>query len=122
LVSLLVSSTVILGVALFFFHTSAKYQMIDHLIDRVSVFLGSTVKSIFLQQRDYIKQNFYDVARATEFYNKDINVYFDKLLTTAGKQERSLETFKKFQIWFTEFFIMFVCFIAVIICVLTSIF
>lgn len=120
MVSLLLVSAVIFGCGLCSFHSSLKYDMIDHLIDKVSMILGTIVKSVFVQQKKYIKSNFYDVVRADQFYNTDLDVYFDTLLSTTGKQERSLSIFVKFQIWFWEFFLMFVMMIAIILSLMAN--
>lgn len=113
--STLVITIFLFGSGLMFYHVDAKYDVSEHLVKRLSKNLGSAVQAVFKKQTNYVKQHFYDVARASEFYTNDLYGYFASLLGKAGAQERSLEIFTKFQVWLTEFFVMFVmCIIAVL--------
>lgn len=120
--SLLVITVFLFGSALMFYHVEAKYDISGHLVKRLSKNLGSAVKAVFKKQKDYVRQNFYDVSRASEFYTNDLYGYFANLLGKAGVQEQTLEIFTKFQVWLTEFFVMFVMCIAAVLGIFAAVY
>lgn len=95
------------GVMVCWFHVSVKYVVGRHVIEKLQTLLASTVAGIQNKRRQYIKDHFYDVTRAAEFYSSKLFDYFDQLIGKAGQQERALGRWRIFVTWFSEFLLMF---------------
>lgn len=112
-----VISVVVAGLSLAWFHTSVKYTAGRHVIKRLGEVLGTAATTVQHRQSQYVKENFYDVARAAEYYSDSLFSYFNDLIGKAGQQEKMLGKWKTYTTWYYEFVIFFTVGLAVVFAV-----
>lgn len=104
------------AIMLMLFHCSVKEKAAQYYVSAAANQISRAASALLNKQESYVKNHFYDVARASEMYNNSISQYFKDLIEKADKQERSIDSIKKFSIWLTEFFLVFFGLIGLMIC------